>query len=199
MRKSMKFLHVLGACGMIGALVTWFILLAVAPQETPQAYADLRASIAALGNYLLVPAMGTTLVSGVMSIAIHHPFQNLKWVWVKALLGIPVFEGTLSLIGAKADRANAMAQRMLEGEVSRDAIERAVASEWQHLGLILALSVVNVLIGVWRPSFARKATKEAKAAKCNGIDAGAAPASVLFATEPEDDNGRRPTFPSFLC
>jgi len=155
----MKFLHSLGACGMIGALAGWVILLMFAPQDTPQAYANLRHSISMIANYLLFPSMAFTLVSGVMAIAVHHPFHDLKWVWIKAASGIVVFEGTLSLIGAKADRATALAQKMLEGETSMATIEKALASEWSHLWVILVLSIANVLIGVWRPSFSRKAKK----------------------------------------
>lgn len=58
MRKAPKLLHTLAACGLIGGIVCHMILLYGARQDTAAAYADLRGSIAAIGNALLLPSLG---------------------------------------------------------------------------------------------------------------------------------------------
>ncbi len=105
MRKTVKFLHTCAACGMIGALLGYMVVLNYAPQNTALAYADMRQTISALCNYLLLPSMALALISGLVSMAVHPPFQEQTWVWIKALLGISVFEATLGIIGSKADSA----------------------------------------------------------------------------------------------
>ena len=61
--KTLKFLHTLAACGIIGGIGCHMILLIFAPQGTPAAYADMRQSISAISNYVLVPSLAIVLVS----------------------------------------------------------------------------------------------------------------------------------------
>ncbi len=154
-RKALKFLHSLAACGMIGALLGYAMLLVHAPQETPAAYADMRQSVSALCNYMLFPSLAVVLVSGVFSMAAYQPFQGMHWVWIKALMGLGMFEGTLAIIGTKARRAAELSARIAEGADEADALAQAIASEWQALGVITALSVASVALGVWRPRFSK--------------------------------------------
>jgi len=91
MRQFLKFLHTLASCGLIGAVLGYMIVLTYAPQGTVVEYAAARQTIVHLCNYLLIPSLAIALVSGLLSIAVHRPFQNRRWVWVKAALGISMF------------------------------------------------------------------------------------------------------------
>lgn len=152
MRKTLKILHTLAACGLIGGVLAHMVLLAAAPQDTPQTYADVRQTIAALGNYVLLPSLGVVLVSGLLSMAVHKPYQEKWWAWIKAATGIGTFESVLSTVG-KADFAAAVSVRIAEGSATPDAMGNALDREWGYLIAILVLSVANVVLGVWRPRF----------------------------------------------
>jgi len=156
MKKALKFLHTLASSGIIGALLAYAILLTSAPQDSPSAYADMRASVSALCNYLLLPSLALALITGLLSMAVHRPFQEMRWVWVKALLGIGMFESTLAIVGSKADYAAKMAARIAEGEATAEALNSALTYEWHTLGTIMALSLANILLGVWRPLLKRR-------------------------------------------
>jgi len=130
------------------------ILLVFAPQDTPAAYADLRASIALVSDYVLIPSLAVALVSGLLSMAFHMPFMDKGWAWAKAVMGILMFKGVLTVVGAKADHAAALARKMETGEVQRATIDAAMRHEWWTLWIVVALSVANVVLGVWRPKFA---------------------------------------------
>ena len=156
MRKALKFLHSLASCGLLGALLGYMILLAVGPQDTPNAYADLRQSINALCTYLLLPSLAVALVTGLLAMVVHQPFQSFRWVWVKALLGLAMFEATLAVIGAKADSAAKLSIRIAEGEIAADALAKVLAYEWHSLGILVALSLANIVLGVWRPSLKKR-------------------------------------------
>ncbi len=158
LRPSLKFLHTLASAGMIGALAGYMILLVHAPQASPADYADMRHSIDALCTYLLIPSMAVTLVSGLLAIAFHMPFQEKRWVWAKAALGLAVFEATLHLSGSKANYAANLATEIAEGTAPAKALEQTIASEWGVLYALGALTVANIALGVWRPSLSRKAT-----------------------------------------
>ncbi len=153
MRKLLKILHTLAACGLIGGLFVYMVLLVEAPQESPAAYAyaDLRVSIAVLSNYVLLPSLALALVSGVLSMVVHTPFLRTRWAWVKAVSGILMFKGVLTIIGAKADYAAIAAEQIAEGKASAALLESALAYEWITLWAIMGLSVANVVLGVWRP------------------------------------------------
>jgi hypothetical protein len=155
MRKALKFLHTLSACGIIGALLAYMALLLKAPQGSPAQYADMRVSIDAICDYLLMPSLGIALISGLLSMAVHKPFQDLMWVWIKALLGISMFEATLAIVNAKAEYAAKLAAEIAAGADKADALAKGLANEWTTLWAILAISIANVVLGVWRPMFKR--------------------------------------------
>jgi hypothetical protein len=156
MRKTLKTFHTLASCGLIGALLGYIVVLLAAPQDTMAAYANARAAIAALCNYLLLPSLAVCLVSGLLSMAAHHPFQEQRWAWMKALLGIGMFEATLGIIQAKAAYAATVSARIAAGEAGPDALSEALANEWGSLAAIMTLSLANVLLGVWRPRLAQR-------------------------------------------
>ena len=151
MRKTVKILHTLAACGLIGGLLVYMLLLLEARQDTAEAYADLRWSISQLSDYVLMPSLAVVVVSGLLSMVVHRPYMDKRWAWVKAASGILMFKGVLTIVGAKANYAAGVAEQIANGEASREALDSALAYEWYALGAILALSVANVVLGVWRP------------------------------------------------
>jgi uncharacterized membrane protein len=159
MRRLLKFLHSLASCGLIGALVAYALVLVLAPQETPQAYAAMRLTLSALASYLLLPSMAVALVSGLIAMAVHYPFAQTRWAWLKALLGLGVFEATLGFIQSKAVAAAEAALEAASGKGQPGAIEAVIANEWLSLGALVALSVSQVALGVWRPSLSMQARR----------------------------------------
>ncbi len=156
MRKTLKFFHTLASCGLIGALLGYMVILTSAPQDSAATYADMRQTINALCDYLLLPSLAIALITGLLAIAVYRPFQEMRWVWVKALLGIGMFEGTLAVIGSKANYAAGMAARIAAGEAEPGALEAALTYEWSTLFTIMALSLANIVLGVWRPALKKR-------------------------------------------
>ena len=160
MRKTLKFFHTLASCGLIGALLGYMIVLTNAPQDTAATYADTRHTIAVLCNYLLLPSLALALVTGLLSMAVHRPFQDLRWVWVKAFLGLSMFDSTLAIIGSKADYAAKISAKIAQGEANADALSSALQTdlhtEWYSLGAIMTLSIANIVLGVWRPALMKR-------------------------------------------
>jgi hypothetical protein len=163
MRKLVKVLHTLASSGLIGALLGYGIVLVYAPQETATQYADARKIISALCNYVLLPSMAIALITGLLSMVVHKPYMDRRWAWVKAFLGLSMFEATLGIVQSKANTAAATSAKIASGELPADALQGALTSEWYALGVIMTLSVANVVLGVWRPkltSFPRMAWRE---------------------------------------
>jgi hypothetical protein len=156
MRQLMKFVHTVSSAGIVGGLAAYALILLYAPQETPQAYAEMRQTISAICNYMILPALGISLVTGLLAMAVHRPFQELRWVWVKALLGISMFEATLAIIQAKGSDAARISAKIAAGEPLQQDLALTIASEWTTLFAILAISLANYVLGVWRPSLAMR-------------------------------------------
>lgn len=150
-RKALKLFHTLGACGFVGALLGYAVVLAHGPQGTAQSYAEMRHTINALCTYMLVPSLGLVLVSGLFSMAAHKPFLELRWVWVKAFLGISTFEGTLLVVHGRARQAAEASAEIAAGKADPAVMAELVAREWGSLAVILAIAAVNIVLGVWRP------------------------------------------------
>jgi hypothetical protein len=154
--KLLKSLHELGAVGVVGSLASCLVLVATAPTHSVVGYAAVRASIAALAKWLLVPSLGIVLVSGLLAIAANRGFHNAGWAWIKALLGIGMFEGTLLTISASTRRAADLSALAAAGRAADPAqMAEVVRTEWGGLWLLISLSVANILLAVWRPRVVR--------------------------------------------
>lgn len=150
-KASLKILHTIAACGLIGGLAAYMLMLMLAPQATPADYATLRETIKAISDYLLLPSLALALVTGLLAMVVHYPFQEKGWVWIKAATGILMFKGILTIVSAKAGRAAVMSRQIAEGTAPPDALDQLIGLEWGALWTVMALSVANVVLGVWRP------------------------------------------------
>jgi hypothetical protein len=164
MRKAVKILHSLASCGLIGGLAAYMVVLVWAPQGTAAQYADMRQVIAAISNYILVPSLGVALVTGLVAMMVQRAFQEMRWVWAKAVLGLAMFEATLAVIQGKANEGLSLAQKVAAGAETADALKVALSSEWTSLYAIMALSLAQVILGVWRPALKKRQERRAAAA-----------------------------------
>jgi hypothetical protein len=155
-RRILKILHLLGAIGLTGALASYMILLATAPDDSMADYAIVRSNIKAISGWLLVPSLAIALVSGLLAMAVYSPFQNAGWVWAKAVLGLPMFEGTLATIDSTAQSAAALSAQAAAGEFDPALLSEMLAREWQALWIIMALAIAQTVVGVWRPRRRRR-------------------------------------------
>ncbi len=156
MKKSLKFLHSLGAAGMTGALVAQLILLAVSPDPValPE-YAATRAAIAAVTTWLLLPSLTLMLVSGLLAIAAHPPFGNLAWVWIKLALSLSIFQPVLMWVHGPAVRLAEHAATATAGSVVSPDIATAMRNEQAMVWVILVICIANIVLAIWRPRFRR--------------------------------------------
>lgn len=153
--RLLKILHEIGAVGVLGALASLVVLVATAPTDSLVAYAATRHGIAAISKWLLVPSLLVVVVSGLLSMIATRPYMNAGWVWVKALLGIGMFEGTLLTIAASARRAAELSAQAAAGHGDAAQLEAVLRTEWGGLWVLIVVSVLNIVIAVWRPRLSR--------------------------------------------
>jgi uncharacterized membrane protein len=157
MRRLVKFLHTLGAIGMMGAMATFLVLLLFLPEPASIAeYARIRLAMGAISNWIFLPSMVLTLISGLLAIAVTRAFQDVGWVWIKLATGISVFEGGLVAIHGSMGREAALSAQALSQAVDPAKLGASLNSEWGTLWVMLAVSALNVALGVWRPRFRRR-------------------------------------------
>ena len=159
MRQAVKFLHTVSSCGLIGALLGHMLLLWRAPQATAEDYAMLREMISLIARFILVPSLGISLVTGLLAMLVHRQYQQKRWAWAKALLGLSMFEATLAVTQSKAVAAAELSARIAKGDNVLEAqrlLSEAIHSEWNVLYAILALSLAQTALGIWRPRLTLK-------------------------------------------
>jgi hypothetical protein len=145
-RRSLKALHEIAAIGVGGGLAACLTINLTASRASAADYAVARQAIAAIARYVLVPSLAGVLVTGLLAIAATRGFHDAGWAWVKALLGLSLFEATLVTVGAtreQAELASAAADPAL--------LASLLHSERNTLLLLIGLSVANVVLAVWRP------------------------------------------------
>lgn len=145
-RLGSKALHEIASIGFGGALASCLVINLAANRASPAEFAAARQAFAAIAQYVLVPSMAVVVISGLIALAATRGYQDAGWAWLKALLGLSVFEATLLVVGSgrkQAELAAAAADTAL--------LETLLRSERNTLWLLIALSVVNVVLAVWRP------------------------------------------------
>jgi hypothetical protein len=154
--KILKTLHEIGAVGAVGSFAAYIVLVATAPTQSLVAYAAVRQGIAAIAKWLLVPSLALVLISGLLGIAANRAYANAGWAWVKALLGVSMFEGTLLTVGAGARRAAELSAAAAAGQGDPAQLAEVLHGEWGSLWLLISLSLINILLAVWRPRLSRR-------------------------------------------
>lgn len=156
-RRLLKLLHEVAAVGVMGAIAAMLVLIWTAPdsQESLVQYATARHGIAMISKWVLIPSLALVLVSGLLAIMMSDAFVNAGWVWLKAGLGIVMFEGTLLTIGASVRKAAEISALAAAGQPDPARLAEVLRTEWGGLWMMFALSFLNIVLAVWRPRFHR--------------------------------------------
>jgi hypothetical protein len=156
-RRLLKALHALGAIGFMGSLAACLVLVANTAVEPTPSFAAMRQGIALINKWLLTPSLLLVLVSGLLAIAASDAYKNAGWAWMKAVLGIVTFEGTLLTIVGSGRKAAEQATAAAAGQAdAMTQVAGLLRTEWGALWLMLALGLVNIVLAIWRPRLSRR-------------------------------------------
>ena len=148
LRRFLKFLHSLGAAGLLGGLAALLVIvLALTPAGTSTAgYVPLRAAMAKIAAWVIGPSMVLTVLAGLLAIAVNPGFHEAGWVWAKAATGILILEGCLHVMGPIGEEAK-------RGPLASGAgaVAPLLSAEASTLWVLLAVSVANIALAIWRP------------------------------------------------
>lgn len=162
MQRTLKFAHTIGAIGLMGAMASLLAMLAILPDPASSnttdlaRYAGMREAMHVISQYILIPSLGLTLVAGLFSIAANRIFQNAGWAMLKLVTGIVMFEWTLIGIDGPMRREADLSAQALVGAVDVADLGVTIDRVWWSLWVLIAIAVLNVVLGIWRPKLKRK-------------------------------------------
>jgi len=156
LRHLLKFMHTIGAVGLMGALACLLVLLnSVPPSTSLPEYAAIRAAMGLIATWVLFPSLGVTLISGLVAIAYSRAYHNAGWAWAKALSGVLLFEsGFVGVIGPMQREAERSAAA-LAGKADPSVLAGSLTAERNTLWILLAVAAFNIAFGIWRPRLTR--------------------------------------------
>jgi hypothetical protein len=152
MRRLMKFLHTMGAIGLMGAIASLIVLLGFTP--TPASlpeYALMAAAIGAVVSWIFLPSLALTLIAGLLAIAVNRAYHSAGWAWAKLATGVLIFEGGLTAIVGPLQQEAELSAQAVAGQVDMAMLATSLASELRTLWVVLAVATANVVLGIWRP------------------------------------------------
>jgi hypothetical protein len=141
-RRLLKFLHTLGAIGMMGAMAAFLVVVTFPPPATEDAKTAVIGAMAQIATWIFLPSMALTLLAGLLAIAATPGYHDAGWVWVKAATGILIFEGGLQYVAGPIQAA---------AKAGAAGLAQSWAAERNSLWVLLAVALANVALGVWRP------------------------------------------------
>jgi hypothetical protein len=91
-----------------------------------------------------------TVISGLLAMWATPAFQDAGWVWVKAATGILILLAGLHVIGPIQEEAKRHASAIASG-ANAESTARMLDAEVATLWVLIAVSLANIALGVWRP------------------------------------------------
>jgi hypothetical protein len=156
MRRLIKFMHTMGAIGLMGAMACLLVLLSFIPAPASLSeYALMRAAMGGIATWIFLPSLGLTLFAGLLAIGLNRAYHNAGWAWAKLATGILVFEWGFAAIQGPMQQEAELSARALSHEVDPASLAASVGAEWKSLWVMLAIATANVALGVWRPRLTR--------------------------------------------
>lgn len=156
MRRLLKFLHTMGAVGLMGAMAPLLVLLSLAPPPSDLAgYALMRGAMGAIATWIFLPSLALTLLAGLLAMAINRAFLNAGWAWLKLATGVLMFEGGLVYVQGPMRQEAEQSARALAGRLDPAQLAASLGAERNTLWVLLAVATVNVVLGIWRPRLVR--------------------------------------------
>lgn len=157
MRPLLKFVHTMGAIGLMGSMACLVVLLSVAPPpRSLESYALIRGAMGAIATWVFFPSLGMTLVAGLLALGLNRAYHSAGWALAKLATGIIVFEsGFVGVLGPMQEEAEQSAAA-LAGRVDPATLTGALPAEQYTLWVLLAVATVNVVLGIWRPRLGRR-------------------------------------------
>jgi hypothetical protein len=156
MRRLMKFLHTMGAIGLMGAMACLLLLLSFTPAPVSLSeYALMRAAMGGIATWIFLPSLGLTLIAGLLAIGVNRAYHNAGWAWVKLFSGLLVFEWGLAAIQGPMQQEAELSARAVAHEVDPATLGASLGAEWNSLWVMLAIATANVILGIWRPRLTR--------------------------------------------
>ena len=146
LRLGAKALHEIASISFGGGLAACLVINLAANRASPAEFTAARHAFAAIAQYLLIPSMAIVVISGLVALVATQAYKDAGWAWVKALLGLSVFEATLVIVGSSSKQADVIA-----AAADPAVLDALLRSERNTLWLLIALSVANVALAVWRP------------------------------------------------
>jgi hypothetical protein len=151
-RRLLKFLHSVAAAGLMGGAAAMAIVLMLTPASIDDAgYAAIVIGMSKIAAWVIGPSMVLTVITGLLAMVVHSPFQDAAWVWVKAATGILVLQAGLHIIGPLQEEAARAAGGLAVADAADAA--RLFQAEINTAWVLLGVSVANIALGVWRPRF----------------------------------------------
>src|ERR1700749_1290660 len=139
MRRLLKFLHTIGAIGLMGAMACLLLLLGFVPRPTslPE-YAMMSAAMGGIVTWIFLPSLALTLIAGLLAIAANRAYHSAGWAWAKLATGILIFEwGFTAILGPLQEEAE-LSARVLAGAADAAELATSMAAErsspWVLLG-----------------------------------------------------------------
>src|SRR6201996_9063391 len=152
MRRLMKFLHTIGAVGLMGAMACLIVLLGFVPKPTslPE-YTLMASAMSGIVTWVFFPSLALTLIAGLLAIAVNRAYHSAGWAWAKLATGILIFEwGFTAILGPLQEEAE-LSARALAGGVDPASLAVSIGNEQASLWVLLAVAAANVVLGIWRP------------------------------------------------
>jgi hypothetical protein len=156
MKNLLKLVHLLAVVGFVGTLGVSLLLASAADTPSPGHFSALRAAIALVAGSIAVPSLLLAVISGLLLVVKQPALIEARWVWAKAALGVAICGVALVVVQPAVEQAAAFSREAALGSIVFSPLETALRREWIGGLVTLGLSLLAIVLAVWRPRLRRE-------------------------------------------
>lgn len=160
-RHLLKVVHLVSVAAFGGAVLVSWVLADDVRSVQPGGFAAVRQAIAAIGDAIVLPSLIVLLLSGMLLVVARPALVAARWVWAKAAIGLAVGAVAIFVIQPAVRRASVLASEAVVGAPGLAPLQRALDAEQIGTSINLALLLVAIALGVWRPRLGQTSSSSA--------------------------------------
>ena len=156
MMKSLKLFHYLGLILFLGSIFLYILISGLTSHSSLENLVFSRQIIRTGTLFLTIPGLGLVVLSGLIMTTKYYGFFKHRWLTIKQFLMLTILLNSKFLVLPAIEEALRLAKLSQETGFLLPEYQAAYQQEAIFGGINVMLSIVSMVVAIWKPKARRK-------------------------------------------